>query len=249
MLAAAGVRVAPGDGLPPRGARLDDRARQLDPAALAASAARARGRGPPSRRRSPPACSAPLAIHGVSTGPILTRPTERSSHASGSSSNATPCSQIQRSACSAPQLWPTIPGQPSSVDRRAADRHRAVEDGAGSGLSSFVRGSGARYIHSRGRWRSGSASPRIASSQWRERPCASAARARRRARTRCRRSRSSPGVGRGSGQRLLDGVRRAGLARRTACTRRAPAARCPGRWWTVWRIQTPRGRSGSTARR
>ena len=57
-----------------------------------------------------------------------------------------PCSQIQRSACSAPQLWPTIPGQPSSSSAVVA--RRAIVPShvrGGRGLSSFVRGSGARY--------------------------------------------------------------------------------------------------------
>ena len=53
-----------------------------------------------------------------------------------------------------------MPRQPSTgelapVDRQAARRSLA----AGSGESSFVRGSRARYIHSLGRWRSGSSPP------------------------------------------------------------------------------------------
>ena len=104
---------------------------------------------------------------------MRTRPTERSSHAPGSPAKATPCSQIQVAACSAPQLCPAIPGQPVTV---TGSRSPAVivpsKTALGNGLSSFVRGSGARYIHSRGRWRSGSASPRMASSHEALRPWA-----------------------------------------------------------------------------
>ena len=86
-----------------------------------------------------------------------------------------PCSQIQVAACSAPQLWPAIPRQPSTATGpRSPTVIVPSKVALGSGLSSLVRGSGARYISSRGRWRSGLASPRIASSQLALRPCAAA---------------------------------------------------------------------------
>ena len=59
--------------------------------------------------------SAPLPIQGVVTGPIFTRPIAASSQ---SPSAVSPCSQIQRSACCAPQLWPAIPRQPSTAISR-----------------------------------------------------------------------------------------------------------------------------------
>src|SRR3954454_10658797 len=69
---------------------------------------------PPSRCSSPSAYSTPLPIHGVVTGPSLIRPIAASRYASPSESNAVPFVQIQRSACSPPQLWPTMPAQPST---------------------------------------------------------------------------------------------------------------------------------------
>ncbi len=117
----------------------------------------------------------------------------------------------------------------------------------GSGLSSLVRGSGAVYIHPRGRWRSGAASPRIASSQAAERPCASA----------WPRAPAGPNVL--SPMAIQSAARGAGSVSLTAYGAPCPASEnvhqtepvgaCPGRWWVVWRIQAPRGRSGSTARR
>ena len=84
-----------------------------------------------------------------------------------------PCSQIQVAACSAPQLWPAIPRQPcTGIGSRSPIDTDPPKVALGSGLSSLVRGSGARYIHARGRWRSGSASPRMASSHEALRPCA-----------------------------------------------------------------------------
>ena len=61
--------------------------------------------------RSPSRLTAPFATHGVVMPPMITRPIATSIH---SPSSVAQCSQIQRSACSAPQLWPTMPRQPSS---------------------------------------------------------------------------------------------------------------------------------------
>ena len=66
--------------------------------------------------RSPAMLSAPFATQGVVTGPSLTRPIAASSQ---SPSAVRPCSQIQRSACWAPQLWPAIP---ASRRRRSTAR-------------------------------------------------------------------------------------------------------------------------------
>ena len=74
---------------------------------------------------------------------MRTRPSATSSHAPGAPSNPTPCSQIQRSACSAPQLWPTMPGQASSAQRSPSASTQPETVVSGSGLSVFVRGSGA----------------------------------------------------------------------------------------------------------
>ena len=104
---------------------------------------RAAARGGRPRRSS-----APFATHGVVTGPSFTRPIAASSQ---SPSSVSPCSQIQRSACWAPQLWPAMPRQPSTsicAVRRPSAARRSAPPGAGE--SSFVRGSGARYIQRRG---------------------------------------------------------------------------------------------------
>ena len=71
--------------------------------------------------------SAPFATQGVVAGPIRTRPTATSSHASGAPSKPIPCSQSQRSACCEPQLCPIIPGQRSSSSRRPSASTRARE--------------------------------------------------------------------------------------------------------------------------
>src|SRR3954471_19578904 len=63
-----------------------------------------------------------------------------------------PLVQIQRSACSAPQLWPTIPRQPFSSITRSRTVTVPLKVVDGCGLSVFVRGTGARYIQPRGRW-------------------------------------------------------------------------------------------------
>ena len=86
---------------------------------------------------------APLPTHGVVAGPIFTRPIAASSQ---SPSGVMPCSQIQRSACCAPQLWPAMPRQPSTGISRPFTDRRPEKRAAGAGESNFVRGSGARYI-------------------------------------------------------------------------------------------------------
>ena len=143
VLAAGRVGVDPGDercaALPPRSCR--------SPTAIVAAVgalghagalaepadpARARRRGAARRWRSTASVS----------GPTLTRPSATSSHASGAPSKPTPCSQIQRSACSAPQLWPTMPGQRVELPVLDAAGDRRVR-AAGSRV--LVRGSGASY--------------------------------------------------------------------------------------------------------
>ena len=108
---------------------------------------------------------------------------------------------------------------------------------SGSGLSSFVRGSGARYIHARGRWRRPASSPAGSSSQAAERPCADAAPAKR-----------PPVGGDGAGSDCLTAYGGPASASQTV-HHSAPVGASPGRWCDVWRIHAPRGRAGSTARR
>ena len=92
------------------------------------------------------------------------RPSAASSHTSSAPSNPAPWSQIQRSACWVPQLWPTMPRHPSSLTSRSPARTTPSKRASGYGLSSFVFGTGARYIQSRGRWKSASCSePNVSS--------------------------------------------------------------------------------------
>ena len=110
---------------------------------------------PPSRWRTPSSDRTPLATQGVVHGPTLIRPSAASSQASSRPSKPAPCSQIQRSACWAPQLCPTIPRQPVMSTTRPPARTSPSKRASGYGLSSFVRGSGARYMKSPGRWWNG----------------------------------------------------------------------------------------------
>ncbi len=80
--------------------------------------------GPPSACLTPPSEIAPLPTHGVVSRPSFTRASAASSQ---SPLAARPCSQIQRSACWVPQLWPITPRQPSTATSAAVDRQRAVE--------------------------------------------------------------------------------------------------------------------------
>ena len=108
---------------------------------------------------------------------------------------------------------------------------------SGSGLSSLVRGSGARYIHARGRWRRAASSPAASSSQAAERPAAEADPANR-----------APAGGDGAGSDCLTAYGGPASASHTV-HHSAPVGASPGRWCDVWRIHAPRGLAGSTARR
>ena len=52
---------------------------------------------------------------GLSVGPTWIRPSTASSQPVPSSPSPHARSQTQRAACCEPQLWPTMPGQPSST--------------------------------------------------------------------------------------------------------------------------------------
>ena len=107
-----------------------------------------------------------MATHGVVTGPIRIRPHATSSQVPGEApSNARPDSQIHSSACCSPQLWPTIPGQPSRRIVSPSTSSEPSNTASGAGDISFVRGSRAVYIHGFGRWRSGSPPPEKCSDQ------------------------------------------------------------------------------------
>ena len=108
-------------------------ARRLDPAAdddvLAGQDERAAVRrlldpgrsgsrpSPPRRWRTPSSASIPDGTQGLTRRPSLTLAAPASNQVPGESAKPVPSSQTQRSACSVPQLWPIIPGQPAIVDR------------------------------------------------------------------------------------------------------------------------------------
>ena len=178
--AARRVGVDPADGLPAGGAD-GDRARarrrgrraRSPPARAPRCTCVARAEAsPPRRRRSPSSESTPLATHGVVRPATLTRPSATSSHAPGR--RRTPCRAARSSARRArgPSCGRPSPRQPCDLDVPAGGLDPAARTSRpGTGLSSFVRGSGARYIHSRGRWRSGASAPAIWSSQAARRSC------------------------------------------------------------------------------
>ncbi len=152
-----------------------------------------------------------------------------SAASSQSPSSVSPCSQIQRSACCAPQLWPITPGQPSATTVRPSTRSVPLKRAAGAGLSSFVRGSGVRYIQARGRWNSGGSgalkvrshsAPSIAPCAWPGRSAASPTLI------------QSPPVAAGPGSVSLC-ARGPCAARSNSVTQSEPFGSAPGRLWTV----------------
>ncbi len=98
---------------------------------------------PPSRCRTPSSDSIPDGTQGLSREPSLTRAAPASNQVPGGSAKPVPSSQTQRSACSLPQLWPIIPGQPAtSIDSPAISRLPS-NLASGTGATNLVRGSGA----------------------------------------------------------------------------------------------------------
>ena len=65
--------------------------------------------------------------------------------------------QTHRSACSLPQLCPTIPGQPSISTVRSPRRRTPENRELGYGERTLVRGNDPEYIHPRDRWSKASA--------------------------------------------------------------------------------------------
>jgi hypothetical protein len=160
----------------------------------------------------------PLATHGVTQRPARTRPSTTSSQAPGTSAKPTACSQTQRSACSAPQLWPVIPRHPATSVRRPPASTQPLNTASGRGLSSLVRGSGARYIHSRGRCRSSGSAPAASRSHDAVRPSADAE--------------PRKPVGGGPGSDSLTAYGAPASASQTV-HHSAPVGSAPGRWCVV----------------
>lgn len=116
---------------------------------------------------------------------------------------------------------------------------------AGAGLVSFVRGSGARYIHARGRWRSSASEDSIRSDQLASPQPPSAP--------------AGPSEEPSTAIQPSAGTERASLVCLYANGRRRvpsknvhhtePRGGWPGCLWTVQRIHSPSGSSGATARR
>ena len=74
---------------------------------------------------------------------MRTRATASSSQASGSSSKPAACSQTQRSACSRPQLWPTVARQPTTTDYTPDAKDRG---NSGGGTNTVHRSSTGDYL-------------------------------------------------------------------------------------------------------
>ena len=176
----------------------------------------------------PSSDSDPFATHGVSR-PADADPAER--HVEPRARRAAksqPCSQIQRSACSAPQLCPTMPGQPaSSIGSRPGElerRRRSARAAPGSsascaaaacGRASRGAGGGARAPRRRSAATSGPArsSPSAAAGPMRARPPISI--------------QPPGGTRRSSGCQLVHERAPRGVRRRR-CTTPTPSAACPG---------------------
>src|ERR1700722_13981899 len=106
---------------------------------------RGRRPSPPSTIRCPPTLSAPIAVHGDRAGPTLILASTRSSHASGAPPKSAACSHTHESACSDPQLLPTVPRHPDTLTLRSPTSSWPVTWPSGTLASSLVRGSGERY--------------------------------------------------------------------------------------------------------
>ena len=139
VLAAVRVGVAPARGRLRRGPRRAPRRRP--PLAGSAQRAARRALGDPraARGQAADAMAAPVERERAVGDPRASsarRPAavraRRRARRPGVPAKPIPCSQIQRSACSEPQLWPTIPGQPrSSIGSRPGSSSDALEAGRG----------------------------------------------------------------------------------------------------------------------
>ncbi len=184
--------------------------------------------------------TAPLAIQGLSAPPTRMRAIASSIQASDSSSKPAACSQTQRSACSTPQLWPTVARQPTTSTSAPSSTRRPLAIPSGTGASSFVRGTGRRYSAAGRRWRSTGPPPASVSSH-----CAIRPRARASPRNAC--AEAPPGGSAGSDCLTAAGAPAAGS--KTVHQRAAEASGAAAAWWVVCRIQRARGeRPGSASR-
>ena len=98
---------------------------------------------PPSRCSAPSTRSSAFPTHGVVSGPTLIFPSAASKQPSPSR-NSFAWIQVQRSACSRPQLWPIIPGQASTSIASPSTVTEPEKRASGYGDRNLVFGSGAR---------------------------------------------------------------------------------------------------------
>ncbi len=98
---------------------------------------------PPRRWRTPSSASIPDGTQGLTRRPSLTLAAPASNQVPGALAKPVPSSQTQRSACSVPQLWPIIPGQPEISSERPATSSVPSNSAFGTGATNLVRGSGA----------------------------------------------------------------------------------------------------------
>ena len=125
---------------------------------------------------------------------------------------------------------PRHPSTENSADPTAIHPEKRA---AGAGESSFVRGSGARYMRLAGRWKSGSSALSIRKSQRMSSidPVAPSAPMR----AEPTRSQSAPPLS-GAGTVTLAAR---GPSGRNSVNHSEPFGAAPGRLWTVYRIQAP----------
>ena len=194
---------------------------------------------PPSAWRSPSIESAPLAIQGVVSGPTFTRPIAASSQVlSGCPRSRSRAARPSARRAAAPQLWPTMPRQPSSSTLRPFTLRRPLKSAAGV-RAERLRARHARAVHPAARQMEAAAArhPRSRAPRSRRRHPSSPPPPARAGRTCCPRSRSSRSPPRrsGSGLRDLRGQRALRRVveerepeRRRSAARRAACAPCSG---------------------
>ena len=164
-------------------------------------------------------------------------------------SNPSPDSQIHWAACCSPQLCPTIPVQPETSTFSPSTSTVPSNTVVGDGESSFVRGSRAVYIQLRGRCHSGASSDVCRSVQLAEHCDDVAAPVISVAPNRLSPNRihePSPVAGTPASTRTARGW---SASRSKNVNHSWPLGRPLGAAMTVYRIQMPRRRAGSTARR
>ena len=106
-----------------------------------------------------------MAVQGRRARPILILASTSSSQASGAAVKPAACSHTQESACSDPQLRPTVPRHPDTPTGWPSTSSVPVTSPSGTLATGLVRGSGARYSTAGRSGRSGGCPPVMLRSQ------------------------------------------------------------------------------------